>query len=132
MAALQSANLNTDYTVSIDARSGSMSEKVNGWPIVGLIVVSVSGLLIFSVLQSSGRRSKQEAALAAADAEHQATEKTMQQIGADAARAAGQVDLDRQTAYAQSKAGKELKRLEAEDRAALEAQRPPSPTSATH
>ena len=101
-----------------------MSEKVNGWPIVGLIVVSVTGLLIFSVLQSSGRRSKQEAALAAADAEHQATEKSMQKIGADAARAAGQVDLDKQTAYEQSKAGKELKRLEAEDRAALEAERP--------
>jgi hypothetical protein len=109
-----------------------MSEKVNGWPIVGLIVVSVAGLLIFSVLQSAGRRSKQEAALAATDAEHKATEKTMQKIGADAARAAGRVDLDKQAAYEQSKAGKELKRLEAEDRAALETQRPPSPTSATH
>jgi hypothetical protein len=56
----------------------------------------------------------------------------MQKIGADAARAAGRVDLDKQAAYEQSKAGKELKRLEAEDRAALETQRPPSPTSATH
>ena|ERR1700735_2166647 len=109
-----------------------MSEKVNGWPIVGLIIVSVTGLLVFSVQQSSGRRSKQEAAIAAADAEHEATEKTMQKIGADAARAAGQAELDKQTAYEQSKAGKELKRLEAEDRAALEAQRPPSPALATH
>ena len=95
-----------------------MKEKVNRWPIIALISASALGLLTFSVLQSSERRTKQEAALQRTAADQKATEETMQKIGADAARAAGQLELDKQAQQARSLAGQELKRLEAEDRAA--------------
>jgi hypothetical protein len=95
-----------------------MSEKINRLPILALIAISALGLLTFSILQSTERKDKQEAAAQALQREHDATEATMKAIGERAAEAEEAATAAREKAYQETPQAIELQRLEAEDRAA--------------
>jgi hypothetical protein len=104
-----------------------MEEKVNRWPIIGLIIAIAIGLATFSVLQSEQRKAQQQQAFDNAAREQASTEATMKKIGADAAAAAAHLEAEKQAAYDKTPAAIELKRLEAEDRAATALPRSSTP-----
>jgi hypothetical protein len=95
-----------------------MDDKVSKAPMIALITATAGGLLIFSIAQFREKKSAQEIAINALQAEHAKTEAVMRNIGEKAETEAGVIRQDKKAAYRRTAAAQELKRLEAEDRAA--------------